>query len=153
MTTFADARKANWIKPVYLLQIQTLNSGPILYFANSNIKVGAQHYADYMISMTSIQQSTSRIDGKGINSNIRLRFKNRPFSTYDKLIELRDDNPMTGAEITIKEIYFDRHGAQTTVDTVAVGVLDEAVNITSEHFDHNISNLDFVTDLKNYGGL
>jgi hypothetical protein len=130
----AQARDRNRAQPVYLVEIQTLNGGPLLKFADRNILVGAVQYADYIGSLSGISGTLDRATSGATNSNASVVFKNDPYDAYAYLSDLSEDYPLEGAAIEVKELFIDDVGAQTTPTTIFTGNLDSPTGITSIAF-------------------
>ena len=145
--TVAEARKLPHVMPVYLVEISLLNGGPVLYFSDRNITFSGQLYQDYIQNLSAMSAELLRIDSTGLNSDVRLVFKNDRFKTHVYLIEIDDTYPFTGAPVTIKEIYVNGGVATSDYDTVYVGVCEEPREITLVQFELHVSSREFQADI------
>ncbi len=148
MTTIAQARDKDRARPVYLMEITLLNSGPTLYFSDGNITVGGQRYEDYLGDLSGLGEDIRRSDSEGLNANINLGFKNDRYKAYTYLVELGETYPFEGAEVTIKETYLDAAGVPSDAETVFKGALDEPRDIDLMGFACRVSSVEFRADLK-----
>lgn len=140
----AAARDNNRAEPVYLVEIQLKNGGPMLYFATRNIIVAGQIYEDYIDAISGLGSQVKRADSSFMNSQTTIQFSNDRYRTYGRLIEIAEDYPFTTADCTIKELYLDAAGNQSAVETVDSGKLDSPKNIDKLKFSCQMSNRLFV---------
>lgn len=142
--SIAQARDNNRAEPVYLIEIQLKNSGPMLYFATRNIIVAGQIYEDFIESISGLGSEVKRVDSSFMNSQTTITFNNDRFRAYTRLIEIAEVYPITTADCTIKELYLDAQGNQSAVETVDSGKLDSPKNIDKLKFSCQMSNRLFV---------
>ncbi len=146
MTLVAQARDRDRLHPVYLVEIVLLNSGPTLYLSDRNITVGGQDYEDYMDGLSGLGSELERLDSSGLNSALKLTFKNDAYKSYDHLVEIGGAYPFERAEVTIKECYLDSTAVPSDTDTVFKGVLDEPRKIDLMRFTCMVTSMEFKAD-------
>jgi hypothetical protein len=130
------------LEPVWLVEVELLNSGPTLYFSDRNVTVGGRRYENYLEGLSG---SEERFD---------LRFRNDPFMSYGRLVEIGDEHPFEGAAVTVKEVYLDpstgsgQAGGQSEPVELFRGVLEEPRRIDLMGFACGVTPVDRAMDRK-----
>jgi hypothetical protein len=150
MPTIEQARDNSRIKPVYLVEIDLLNSGPTLYFSDRIISVGGQAYEPFIDMITGLSQALERSSAQFTNSAISIKFKNDPYinsgTPFAFLSLLGDTYPFQGASLTLKRTYLDDDNSPSDVETVFVGVLDPPMDINLVEFVCSVSSAELEAD-------
>lgn len=141
MTTIAEARGTNRLKPVFLVEITLGNSGPTLYLSDRNLTVAGQRYEDYLGDLSGLAEEVRRAESGGLNSDITLSFRNDRFQGYDYLIEMGETYPFEGAACVIKEVCLDDADNTSETETLFKGVLEEARDIDLIGFRCKVSSM------------
>jgi hypothetical protein len=76
-------------------------------------------YEDYIIEIKGLKEAVSRRDSGSLNVSIEIRFKNDPWQTYSRLVELGEVYPFEGSSINIYEVYRDDEGGFYTDESEA----------------------------------
>lgn len=132
--TTAQARDRTRAEIVFLVEVQTLASGPLLLLSDRNITIAGIQYADYIASVTGLGDQLTRATGAFANGNASIVFKNDPWDANAYLSDLLETYPFEGAAVTIKRVFVDDDGTTATPETVFVGNLDSPVNISTIAF-------------------
>lgn len=134
---------------VYLVEITLKNSCPFtLYLSDRNIEVNGVNYDDYLNTLSGLGEKISRANSEGRNTDITLRFINRPYRAYDHFSMIGDDYPFEGATCVIKVVYLDNAGNPSTPQTIFQGAMDERANEDEAGFECQVSTEEFFKDLQ-----
>jgi hypothetical protein len=144
----AQAREREYAEPVFLVDIELLNSGPTLYFSDRLVTVGAQAYEDYVDDLSGLGDELRRQDSGALNADFTIRLRNDRYRTYEHLITMGDTYPFDGAEVTVKETYLDSDGTPSAAETLFKGVIDNLRNIDLLWFEARVSSRPFHDDRK-----
>lgn len=144
MTTVA--RALDRARPVYLIEISLQNSGPALYLSDRNITVDGRLYEDYILSVETASEEALRTTSSGLNSPLKIGFKNERWRSYAYLIEAGETYPFEGARLLLKETCLDDSGTPASPETVFVGRLDAPQDIDLMGFSCGVSSMEYVAD-------
>lgn len=136
--TAAIARDRPRAAVVYLVEIQTLASGPLLYLSDRNKVVGGLAYSDYIARVDGLGDTLFRATADFQTMPITITFRNDPYddgsTAYGYLSALSEDHPLEGAAVAVKACYLDDDNEPATPETVFVGNLDSPRSITGISF-------------------
>jgi hypothetical protein len=133
--TVAQLRDMPNARPVYLVEIQTLNSGDMLYLSNKNIEFSSQNYEAYLSALTDIGAELERASSEGRNADVTFQFLNDTYKTSTYLTDYLDTYPIEGATVTVKEIYIDVNGNNSSDSVMTfTGILDAPMDINQLGF-------------------
>src|SRR5574343_459971 len=103
--TQSERTELRYVDPIHLVHI-TLPSGLVLYFSDIdyvyNYTSGITYYDSYLVKINGLG-NVIELDNI-INANVNVILKNKPWADYSHLVNLRDDDEFTRAEIAIYEI-------------------------------------------------
>src|SRR5574343_446780 len=103
--TQSERTELRYVDPIHLVHI-TLPSGLVLYFSDIdyvyNYTSGITYYDSYLVKINGLG-NVIELDNI-INANVSIILKNKPWADYSYLVNLRDDDEFTRAEIAIYEI-------------------------------------------------
>lgn len=139
-------RSYNRINMCYLLDVSLQNSGGDVHFSDRSITVSGTLYEPYIETVGGMSNEARMWDSRFLNSDLTFTFKNIPFRTYDKLIQLSDDYPLEGSQITCYEQYMTDDGAPSERFTLFKGYLEEPANITLGRFEIRATNTLYYRD-------
>lgn len=148
MTTIAQERDGSKLKPVYAADIELLNSGGTFRIADRQIVTGGNRYESYMIDVAALSAQLDSLTSAGNNVNLAVTLSNARYRAYDYLSQIEDDHPLTGAQITLYELYLDLWGGLSEPVTLYVGVIDKVENITDRQFTLSLSDIEYHKNLK-----
>src|SRR5574343_345588 len=103
--TQSERTELRYVDPIHLVHI-TLPSGLVLYFSDIdyayNYTSGITYYDSYIVKINGLGNV---IELEGVmNPSVSILLKNKPWSDYSYLINLRDDDEFTRADISIYEV-------------------------------------------------
>jgi hypothetical protein len=127
----SEARDRSRAQPIVLVEIQTLNGGPLLRLADRNVMIGGVQYADYVQAITGAGDTLDRGTAIFQNSNVQMTFKNDPWDAFQFLSDLSEAYPFEGAPVTVLVTYLDDDGTPATPEVIFVGNLDSPGGITT----------------------
>jgi hypothetical protein len=142
------AFKRDRARPVCLVEISLLNSGPTLYLSDRNATVLGRRYEDYLSDLSVVGEELRRADSEGLNAAVTLSFKNDRYKSYSYLIEIGETYPFEGAGCVIKAAWFDGDGTLLLLETVFRGVFDEPREVDLMGFNCSVSSMEFQADTK-----
>ena len=76
-------------------------------------------YEDYILGIKGLKEAVNRRDSSALNVSLEIQFKNDPWQTYDRLVELGEVYPFEGAAVSIYEVYRDKDGIFFTDESEA----------------------------------
>ncbi len=146
MTSMDEARAMDRAEPVYLVEVGLLNSGPVLYLSDRQITVAGQLYEDYLHGLSGLGAELRRADAQGLNTSLELSFRTDPWRAYARLVNVLDDYPMDGAEVTVSEVFLDTDGLPSGAGVLFKGVIEEPKEIDLKGFRCRAMSMEFAAD-------
>ncbi|KKL61871.1 hypothetical protein LCGC14_2190980 [marine sediment metagenome] len=146
MAGIDEARALDRAEPVYLVEVELLNSGPTLYFSDRSITVGGTLYEDYLHDLSGLGAELARSSAGGLNTSLALRFRNDPWRSYGFLVEAGEDFPFEGSTITVKEVLIESTGSPSAPAVVFKGFLEQPMETDLMGFRARASSMEFAAD-------
>ncbi len=146
MTSIDEARAMDRAEPVYLIEVELLNSGPVLYLSDRQVTVAGQLYEDYLHGLSGLGAELRRTHAQGLNTSLELSFRNDPWRAYSYLVNALDDYPIDGAEVTVSEVLLDTDGLPSGTAVLFKGVLEEPREIDLMGFQCRAMSMEFAAD-------
>jgi hypothetical protein len=133
--TVAELRDMPNARPMYLVEIQTLNSGDMLYLSDRNRVFSSQNYEAYLQDLSNVGAELERADSSGLNAEVSFQFLNDGYKTDGYLSDYLDTYPLEGAAVTVKEIYIDVNDTNSSDSvTIFTGIMDAPKVINQQSF-------------------